>query len=349
MRPDHRNESRRGSACYACCELNPPSRKSLPPFEALRAFDAVARLGGVRKAAQSLCRDHAVISRHLRAIEVWTGTTLIERTAAGVVLTEDGARYHKQISAAMDAIAQATLDLMRRGQNHRLHIRSIPGFALHWLSGRLGDFEKANRGIEIELRPTDRATAFSMSECDVEIRFVATYGAAIELPAGTRSVRIACAPIIAVASRGYLGQAAAIREPHDLLTHQLLHEENYDRWGNWLAAHGVYDDVYLTGPRLWQSHLTLDAARHGRGIALANHLVAADDLSAGRLVEVGRNLPAFEPYAVGDYLFVARADRWDSVLIRRFRDWLTGAIAQDVPHLKPTEVGSPSRETTPGT
>jgi hypothetical protein len=25
-----------------------PSRKALPPFEALRAFDAVARLGGVR-------------------------------------------------------------------------------------------------------------------------------------------------------------------------------------------------------------------------------------------------------------------------------------------------------------
>ena len=66
-------------------------------------------------------------------------------------------------------------------------------------------------------------------------------------------------------------------------------------------------------------------------------------------LEVGRNLPAFEPYAVGDYLFVARADRWDSVLIRRFRDWLTGAIAQDVPHLKPTEDGSPSRETAPGT
>ena len=58
--------------------LTAPSRKSLPPFEALRAFDAVARLGGVRRAAQVLCRDHAVISRHLRTIEAWTGATLIE-------------------------------------------------------------------------------------------------------------------------------------------------------------------------------------------------------------------------------------------------------------------------------
>src|SRR5207244_4690442 len=92
--------------------LIPPSRKSLPPFEALRAFDAVARLGGVRKAAQSLCRDHAAVSRHLRAIEAWTGATLIERTSSGVVLTEDGVRYHKQIASALDMIAHATIDLM---------------------------------------------------------------------------------------------------------------------------------------------------------------------------------------------------------------------------------------------
>ena len=112
--------------------LTAPSRKSLPPFEALRAFDAVARLGGVRRAAQVLCRDHAVISRHLRTIEAWTGATLIERTAAGVVLTQDGIRYHRQIASAMDIIAHATLDLMRRGDYRRLQIRCIPGFALHW-------------------------------------------------------------------------------------------------------------------------------------------------------------------------------------------------------------------------
>src|SRR5687768_9183723 len=116
-----------------------PSRKALPPFEALRAFDAIARLGGVRKAAQYLCRDHAVVSRHLRAIEDWTGTKLIERTPGGAVLTADGVRYHREVAVAMDLIANATIDLIRRGDNRCLHIRCMPGFALHWLSGRLGD------------------------------------------------------------------------------------------------------------------------------------------------------------------------------------------------------------------
>jgi DNA-binding transcriptional LysR family regulator len=95
------------------------SRRSLPPFETLRAFDAIARLGGVRKAAQYLCRDHAVISRHLRAIEEWTGAKLIQRTAAGSVLTEDGVRYHRDIASALDLIARATVDLIKRSDNRR--------------------------------------------------------------------------------------------------------------------------------------------------------------------------------------------------------------------------------------
>jgi LysR family glycine cleavage system transcriptional activator len=91
------------------------SRRALPPFETLRAFDAIARFGGVRKAAQYLRRDHGVVSRHLRAIEDWTGTKLIQRTAAGSVLTEEGMRYHRDIASALEIIARATVDLIKRG------------------------------------------------------------------------------------------------------------------------------------------------------------------------------------------------------------------------------------------
>jgi DNA-binding transcriptional LysR family regulator len=314
--------------------INPPSRKSLPPFETLRAFDAVARLGGVRKAAQSLCRDHAVVSRHLRAIEAWTGATLIERTAAGVVLTQAGIRYHRQIAAAMDIIAHATLDLMRHGDYRRLNIRCIPGFALHWLSGRLGEFEKSDPGLDIELRPTDRSSDFTSHETDVDVRFIASYATPVELPEELRSVDVATVPIIAVASRVYLAESPPIREPRSLLGHKLLHEENFGRWSSWLAAHGVHDDVDLTGPRLWAGHLTLDAARHGRGIALTNHLIAADDLAEGRLVDVGRRIASFEPQTLGTYRLVARADRWDAPLIRKFRQWVVAAVAADGPRLQ---------------
>lgn len=312
-----------------------PSRKSLPPFEALRAFDAIARLGGVRKAAQYLCRDHAVVSRHLRAIEDWTGTKLIERTPGGAVLTQDGIRYHQQIAGAIDIIAGATVGLMKRGDTHRLHIRCMPGLALQWMSGRLGEFELANPGLDIEVRPTDRSPEYLSHHTDIDIRFVAAYGAPFELPAELRSVAIAHSPVIAVASRDYLARAAPISKPEDLLGHRLLHEENFDRWRNWLTAHSVPDDIELTGPRLWQGHLTMEAARHGRGIALTNFLIAASDLAAGRLIEVGKDNASFTPPLVGIYHFITKADRWDSAMIRRFRQWLAAAIIKEHPQLKP--------------
>lgn len=313
--------------------LNPPSRKSIPPFEALRAFDAVARLGGVRRAAQSLGRDHAVISRHLRTLESWTGTKLIDRTSSGISLTDDGLRYHRHIAAAMDNIADATIDLMRRGDNYRLLVWCAPGFALHWMSSKIGLFETANRDVEIEFRPTDRRPDFASHETDIDIRFESVYGNPLQLASGLRCAEIARVPIVAVASPAYLAAHPPIATPRDLLAQRLLHEEDFDSWAHWLAAHGIYDELDLGGPRLWQGHMTLDAAIHGRGIALSNHIVVAHELASGRLIEVGKGSASFQPYSDGIYYFITRTDRWDAPLIRRYRNWLINAIARDWPEL----------------
>lgn len=311
-----------------------PPRKALPPFEALRAFDAIARLGGVRKAAEYLCRDHAVVSRHLRAIEDWIGTKLIQRSPGGAVLTEDGQRYHREIAGAMDIIASATVDIMKRGDNRCLHIRCMPGFALQWLARRLGEFEKANQGVDVELRPANRTPELLSHDTDIEIRLIGDYRPPLQMPANMRSVEIAHVSIIAVASREYLAANTPIRQPHDLLRHQLLHEEDFETWRQWLAVHGVTDEVKLSGPRLWQGHLTLDAARHGQGVAITNSLIAADDLGAGRLIEIGRGHASFEPRAKGIYHFIAKTERWDTALIRRFRQWLTSTVAKEHPELR---------------
>ncbi|WP_417461251.1 LysR substrate-binding domain-containing protein [Kordiimonas sp.] len=308
-----------------------PSRKALPPFEALRAFDAVARLGGIRKAAQGLERDHAVISRHIRTIESWTGAVLVERTPTGIVLTEQGREYHEKIARAIDALANATLDMMKSTDNQPVHIWCMPGLAFHWLTGRLGAFEAAYPGVGVEVRPTDTSPDLVANEADVDIRFVPQYGGAFQTPQGIKRLKLAELPIIGVASPDYLAGRPEINTPQDMTEHQLLHEEDTQFWQDWLSAYGVKPDTELSGPLLWQGHLTMDAARHGRGIALANHLVAAADLAAGRLVEVGAGKPAFKSKTPGVYFFMARADRWELPSIRRFRTWLHTAITKELP------------------
>jgi DNA-binding transcriptional LysR family regulator len=142
-----------------------------------------------------------------------------------------------------------------------------------------------------------------------------------------------------VASREYLARNARIREPKDILGHQLLHEDNLIRWRNWLASHGVHPDEELSGPRLWQAQLALEAARHGRGVALINYLVVAEELKQRQLVDIGAGLDSFEPPAMGILQFVARSERWDALPIRSFRDWLTTTIAKDHPELKVPDAG----------
>jgi DNA-binding transcriptional LysR family regulator len=126
-----------------------------------------------------------------------------------------------------------------------------------------------------------------------------------------------------------MARGKPIETPRDLLHHQLIHEDDVDNWRVWLAQNDVHDEVELSGPRLWQGHLTLDAARRGRGVALTNHFVAAEDLAAGRLIDVGADKTSFKPIKLWAYMFVARADRWDYPPIERFRHWLLSTIAKE--------------------
>ena len=47
--------------------------RRLPPLNAVRAFDAVARHGSVTGAARELCVTQGAVSRHVTALESWLG------------------------------------------------------------------------------------------------------------------------------------------------------------------------------------------------------------------------------------------------------------------------------------
>jgi DNA-binding transcriptional LysR family regulator len=316
-------------------ETDLPSRKALPPFAALRAFDAVARVGGVRRAAEVLNVDHAVVSRHLRAIEAWTGAALIDRTRTGAILTEEGLRYHVAIADAIDLIADATSNLMKSGSEDRLSTWCMPGLAYHWLMERLEDFERANPGLDIDVRPTDQCPDFNRHEADVDIRFAPAYGEPLRLAACVRTAEIVRPEAILVASPDYYRSIRPmIKSAANLLECQLLHEESFGAWRAWLEAQGVRCQDDLPGPCLWHAHLTLDAARRGRGLALANYLIVADDFAAGRLVEIRGPGSGFKSLSLGAYLFAARADQWAVAPIARYREWLMVAIATDISRLR---------------
>ena len=298
---------------------------AVPSLAMLRAFEAFGRAGGTRKAAQLLELHHAVVSRHLSALESFVGTALIDRSTGTHSLTADGAEYHRRISAALQEISNATL-MLRKRNDQQLLVWCSPGLAYHWLSRRLSNFSLAHPDISLELRPMDYAPDMSINEADADIRYV-RHDADATPSLACRWVELAAPPIYPVASPSFAADIAArLRSADDLLTMPLLHEESDLEWRLWLESQGVKPPAStIAGPRLWHAHVLLDAATSGQGIALTNDFLAHTERLNGRLVALQATQTPFKPVLLGSYRFAARADRWHSNALAIFRNWLTKA------------------------
>ena len=294
--------------------------KALPPFAALRAFEAVGRLGGIRKAAASLSLDHAVVSRHIRLLEEWLGLPLCRRSGGGIHLTEAGANYHARVSAALVEIASATSDLLHSVDQGAVRLWCVPGFAAQWLADELAEFETRWPEYRIELRPTDAAADLLMHEADVDIRFYGDDWPPQPGGRGLRHVELARPPIMAVVSPELAGRLRNLDSVAALIDAPLLHEEHDEQWRAWLRLNGVDVPARLPGPLLWHAHLAIAAARAGRGIALASTYLVGKDLDNGSLVELA--LPGSRQVVLGAYAFVTREDRWSAPVVTRLRSFL---------------------------
>lgn len=305
-------------------------RKLYPPLAALRAFEAVGRLGGIRRAAKELTIDHAVVSRHIRSLETWVGVPLVVRHSTGNSLTPQGEIFHQQIGAALTIISNATGELMSSGDDMRLSVWCVPGFAFLWLADRLTGFMLENPQIDVDFRPADESPDFRSKDVDCDIRYVHDWETD-RVPRAVHRLEVARPQVFPVASRELIASMPAIKSAEDLLAFPLIHEENDAEWLNWIGAQGVRVSGRLAGARLWHAHLTLNAAREGQGVTLANDMLLADKSKTGGLVKITPATGGFEPVRFGAYTLLAREDRWTAPEILRFRRWLLKAVSAFAP------------------
>jgi len=297
-------------------------RRAIPPFATLRAFETFGRLGGVRKAAQELSVHHSVVSRHLHALEQWLGVPLFDRTASVPRLNDMARRYHEIISSSIIDIARATRDIVYADSVRKyLLIWCVPGFATRWLAPNLDDFAQRHPEIEVELRPTDHAPDLRADEADADIRFVRDIADAAPAP-GVEWLRIARPKVFPVASPVWLAQHPFSGQARDFPAQRLLHEENDEEWRGWFTANGVAAGPRISGPRLYHANMTLDAARRGQGIALANPFLIGDDLADGQLQVVGTPEGRYAEAEIGAYTLAVRQETIKRPTIARFQAWL---------------------------
>lgn len=294
-------------------------KRSLPPLIALRAFEAFARRGLVRVAADELAVSHTVISRHIQNLELSIGMKLVKKEGRGLLLTPEGAQFAQQLGRAFDIIAMATTDL-RRGEENSLHICCMAGLAARRLLRMLPEIEEFIGVHGITLEPTTASPDLLRGEADVEI----TYSEAPPSTPGVLAEVFAQPRILAVASPGFARAHPGLTRAADLVNLPLIHERSTHQWESWLAKAGVEDIPKLRGPRLWHGHLSLEGAKLGQGVALVSSLIGDSAIEAGDLVEV---VPSH--VRLGNYYIIAAARRWQEQPIQRLRDWLVLTFAAE--------------------
>ena len=134
----------------------PSIRRHLPPLNALRAFEAAARLGSLSAAADELCVTHGAVSRQVRLLEDWAGVAVFERHGKRLSLTDAGRAYRDQLGIALDAVAAASTRLREAGRGVRsLTVNALPTFAMRWLLPRLAAFQRGHADVELRLVTSD--------------------------------------------------------------------------------------------------------------------------------------------------------------------------------------------------
>src|ERR1700710_897881 len=107
--------------------------KKLPPLNAVRTFEAAARHVSFTKAANELLVTHGAVSRQVALLEEWFGIKLFRRSPSQLPLTDAGQLYYREVTAILDRLALASMDMKQRAQPTALRINAPPTFTMRWL------------------------------------------------------------------------------------------------------------------------------------------------------------------------------------------------------------------------
>ncbi len=294
-------------------------RRPLPPLNALRAFEAAARRGSFKDAADELGVTHGAVSRHVRLLEDWLGPpALFLRLNRRVVLTSTGAALLAETGPALDRLSAAA-------QRHRtrdgraapavLRVNALATFSLRWLLPRLGSFREGHPEIEVRLSTSNDPVDALREPYDVIIRGGPDtfYGFVSRLFLTERRLPV-CSPALLARS--------PLREIADLRRHTLLHTSALPRvWADWFAVAGSPVVEPAASLTLDHFYLTIQAALDGLGVAMGPTALVADDLEAGRLVAPFAHLSL----PTRDYHVYLPESRVDDAAVTAFCDWLAEA------------------------
>ena len=282
------------------------------PLNALRVFEAAARLKSFTKAGDELGMTQTAVSYQIKLLEDTIGQPLFLRRPRQVVLTEIGERLAPKVGDAFEMLAEAMASVRDQSEG-TLTIHTTATFGSHWLAHHIGTFQLENAGIAVRLETSQDVIDFSRTEGDVAIR-----SGKGDWP-GLKShflMRSHFTPMLSPALAETIG---GVKEPADLLKLRIIDPEDV-WWPVWFKAAGLPDADLKGRPssQFGAQYFHAAAAIAGQGVAILKPEFYADDVALGRL---------YQPFELlandgSDYWLVYPEARRNAPKIRAFRDFM---------------------------
>lgn len=297
------------------------SRHLLPPLNALRTFEAAARHGSFKVAAEELCVTQAAISRQIQTLEAFYSLKLFLRSNRKVELTDDGHALYLAASSALQHIATASRDLLRRNSQNDLNLTTTTAFAQLWLMPRL-------KRLRVQFPELQLYLISAEGNPDYQERFDTAVTLGLEEHPQYVAEYLFSEEVFPVCTPGFLEQHPQISTLEGLMTVTLLNLSASQwkaklwapiDWAFWLTQFGFGASMSKMAINFSHFSMLLDAVHEEVGVGLAWRHLVQQQLDSGKLVR-----PTGETYLANDrkHYFVCRRDLVNSTGIQIFRDWL---------------------------
>lgn len=287
------------------------------PLNALRVFEAAARLGSFTRAGEELGMTQTAVSYQIKLIEENVGEPLFLRRPRQVQLTKTGQLLAPKVAEAFEILRDAMAGVRDEAETSLL-IHSTPTFASQWLARHLGSFQLRHPNIAVRLTTSETIIDFNRESVDVAIR-----SGTGDWP-GLTSHPLMSVDFTPMMSPKLAEDVGGIHTPRDLLKLRII-DPGDPWWTQWFTEAGVPDADLASRPasRLGAQSFEARAAIAGQGVAILTPEFYPDDIALGRL---------YQPFELRGndghrYWLVYQTARRNSAKIRGFRDWILNEFA----------------------
>src|SRR6202011_3694731 len=246
----------------------------------LVAFVRTVDAGSFSAASRLIGSSQSAVSKSVARLERRLGVRLIQRSTRTLSLTAEGQAYYESVAPLLRSIEEAE-DVVHVASEAKglLRVSAPQEFGRMLIAAWAPEFLGRHPGLKLELNVTDRFVDIIREGFDLAIRM----GTMPDSELASRKITELRWTLVAAPT--YIGHHGTPEDVSDLSAHACLRYVAAGRPWPYVFADG---ETFVPAGRFDSddSGSIRQAAINGAGIAYLLRVTVADDLAAGRLVEV---------------------------------------------------------------